>query len=57
MWWMARATTGALVGTVVSGAPGAIVGAALAGAMAKGFADDWAAIQKLHQTRTVRFGK
>jgi len=38
--------TGALVGAVLSGIPGAIACAALAAAITKSFADDWAAIRR-----------
>jgi hypothetical protein len=43
---MLTPTTGALVGAVFSGVPGAIAGAGLAGAVAKSFRDDLAAVWK-----------
>ncbi len=38
-------TTGALLGAIVSGVPGAIVGAGLAAAITKSLADDWANVR------------
>ena len=45
---MLAPTTGALIGAVVSGVPGAIVVAALTAAIAKSFADDWSAVRHWH---------
>jgi hypothetical protein len=41
-------TTGALLGAVIFGVPGAIAGAGLAAAIAKSFEDDWAAVRHRH---------
>jgi hypothetical protein len=46
-------TTGALVGAVLSGVPGAIAGAGLTAAIAKSFADDLAVFRKSHTVRAA----
>ena len=45
-------TTGALIGAVISGVPGAIAGTGVAAAIAKSFADDWAAVRQHRHSRT-----